>query len=45
VHAEDPHNILLIPVPPFNVGPMVVLKILHTLLLHTIEPLKLQFHI
>jgi hypothetical protein len=45
VHAEDPHNVLLIPVPLFNVGPMVVLEIPHTSLLHTIEPVKLQFHI
>jgi hypothetical protein len=45
VHAEDPHNVLLIHVPLFNVGPMVVLKIPHTSLFHTIEQAKLQFHI
>jgi hypothetical protein len=43
VHAEDPHSILLVHVPLFNVGPMVVLEILHTSLLDTIKPAKLQF--
>jgi hypothetical protein len=43
VHAEDPHSVLLIPIPLFNVGPMVVLEILHNSLLDTIEPVKLQF--
>jgi hypothetical protein len=45
VHVEDLHNVLLIHVPLFNVGPMVVLRILHTSLLHMIDPAKLQFHI
>jgi hypothetical protein len=45
VHAEDPHNILLIHVPLFNGGLMLVLEILHTSLLHTIDPTNLQFHI
>jgi hypothetical protein len=43
VHAEDPHNVLLVLVPLFNVGLMVVLKILHTSLLDMIEPAKLHF--
>jgi hypothetical protein len=43
VHAEDPHSVLLVPLPVFNVGPMVVLEILHTSLLDTIEPAKVQF--
>jgi hypothetical protein len=43
VHAEDPHSVLLVFVPLFNVGLMVVLEILHTSLSHMIEPTKLQF--
>jgi hypothetical protein len=43
VRAEDPHNILLVHVVLFNVGLMVVLKILHTSFLDMIEPAKLQF--
>jgi hypothetical protein len=43
VHVEDPQNIQLVHVPLFNVGPMVVLKILHTSLLGRVELAKLQF--
>jgi hypothetical protein len=43
VHVEDPQNIQLVHVPLFNVGPMVVLKILHTSLLGLVELAKLQF--
>jgi hypothetical protein len=43
VHLEDPQNVQLVHAPLFNVGPMVVLKILHTSLLGLIELAKLQF--
>jgi hypothetical protein len=43
VHAKDPHSVLLVLVPLFNVCLMVVLKILHTSLLDTIELAKLHF--
>jgi hypothetical protein len=43
MHAEDPHNVLLILVPLINVLPIVDAKFLHTLLIDTIEPAKLQF--
>jgi hypothetical protein len=43
VHAEDPHSVSLILVPLGNVLPMVVVKILHTLSIDTIEPAKLHF--
>jgi hypothetical protein len=45
VPTEDPHNVLFIHVRLFKVGPMVVLEILHTSLLYTIDLAKLQFHI
>jgi hypothetical protein len=43
VHAEDPHNALLILVPLVNVFLMVDIKFLHTSLTGTIEPAKIQF--
>jgi hypothetical protein len=43
VHVKDPHSVLLILVPLFNVGLMVVPKILHTSSTHTIKPAKLQY--
>jgi hypothetical protein len=45
VHLEDPNTVLLIHVPLLNVGPMIVLEILHRSLLHTVDPTKLQFYI
>jgi hypothetical protein len=42
VHVKDPHSVLLILVPLFNVGLMVVPKILHTSSTHTIKPAKLS---
>jgi hypothetical protein len=41
VHAEDPHNVLLILVPLINVLPMVHVELLHTSLIDTIELAKL----
>jgi hypothetical protein len=43
VHAENPHNILLVLVPLVNVFLMVNVELLHTLLIDKIEPTKLQF--
>jgi hypothetical protein len=43
VHAEDPHNVLLVLVPLINVFLMVDVEFLHTSLTDTIEPTKLQF--
>jgi hypothetical protein len=43
VHAEDPHNVLLKLVPLVNVLSMVDVEFLHTSLIDTIEPAKLQF--
>jgi hypothetical protein len=43
VHAKDTHNVLLVLVPLINVFLMVDIKFLHTLLIDTIEPAKLQF--
>jgi hypothetical protein len=43
VHAEDPHNVLLVLVPLVNVFLMVDVKFLHTSLTDMIEPAKLQF--
>jgi hypothetical protein len=42
VHPEDLDTVLLVSVPLLNVGPMVVLKILHRSLLHTIELIVLS---
>jgi hypothetical protein len=42
VHAEDPHNILLVLVPLINVFLMVDIEFLHTSLTDSIEPAKLQ---
>jgi hypothetical protein len=43
VHAEDPHNVLLILVPLVNVFLMVDVEFLHTSLTNTMKPAKLQF--
>jgi hypothetical protein len=43
VHAEDPHNILLILVALVSVFLMVDVEFLHTSLTDKIEPAKLQF--
>jgi hypothetical protein len=43
VHAEDPHNVLLILVPLVNVFLMVDIEFLHTSWTDMIEPAKLQF--
>jgi hypothetical protein len=41
MHAEDPHNVLLILVPLINVLLMVHVEFLHASLIDMIEPTKL----